>query len=125
MSKGIERRLFINGSCGIYQNDTKMCAGTDCDICPLNNKNGCNVCYAEDPEESVRIVEEWAKEHPEEAEKKRTNKDVLLAAFPNASMDYNWIPYACPGRIDAHYNCDKFENCLCCRHTYWLSEVEK
>lgn len=27
----------------------KMCAGTDCDICPLNNKNGCNVCYAEDP----------------------------------------------------------------------------
>lgn len=49
----------------------KMCAGTDCDICPLNNKNGCDVCYAEDPVESVRIVEEWAKEHPEETEQEQ------------------------------------------------------
>lgn len=40
----------------------KMCAGTDCDVCPLNAKNGCNVCYAEDPMESVRIVKEWAAE---------------------------------------------------------------
>lgn len=40
----------------------KICAGTDCDDCPLNAKNGCNVCYAEDTVESVRIVEEWAAE---------------------------------------------------------------
>ena len=58
-------------------------------------------------------------------EPKRTNKDVFLAVFPNARMDNDGIPYACPNRLDAHYNCDKFENCLCCRHTYWLSEVEK
>ena len=58
-------------------------------------------------------------------EPKRTNKDVLLAAFPNARMDDNGIPYACPNRLDAHYNCDKFENCLRCRHTHWLAEVEK
>lgn len=55
---------------------------------------------------------------------KRTNKDVLLAAFPDARMDDNGIPYACPNRLDAHYNCDKFENCLRCRHTHWLAEVE-
>ena len=58
-------------------------------------------------------------------EPKRTNKDVLLAAFPNARMDNGGIPYACPKRLDAHYNFDKFENCLCCRHTYWLAEVEE
>ena len=58
-------------------------------------------------------------------EPKRTNKDVLLAAFPNASMDDNGIPDACPNRLDAHYNCDKFENCLRCRHTHWLAEVEE
>ena len=58
-------------------------------------------------------------------EPKRTNKDVLLAAFQNARMDNDGIPYACPNRLDAHYNCDKFENCLCCRHTYWLAEVEE
>ena len=58
-------------------------------------------------------------------EPKRTNKDVLMAAFPNARMDDNGIPYACPINFVAHYNCDKFENCLRCRHTHWLSEVEK
>ena len=55
----------------------------------------------------------------------RTNKDVLLAAFPNARMDNDGIPDACPIRLDAHYNCDKFENCLRCRHTHWLAEVEE
>ena len=58
-------------------------------------------------------------------EPKRTNKDVLLAAFPNARMDNGGIPYACPKRLDAHYNCDKFENCLRCRHTHWPAEVEE
>lgn len=57
-------------------------------------------------------------------EPKRTNKDVLLAAFPDALIDDNGIPYACPNRLDAHYNCDKFENCLRCRHTHWLSEEQ-
>lgn len=58
-------------------------------------------------------------------EPKRKNKDVLLAAFPNTLMDNDGIPYACPNRLDAHYNCDKFENCLRCRHTHWLAEVEE
>ena len=58
-------------------------------------------------------------------EPKRTNKDVLLAAFPNARMDDNGIPDECPIRLDAHYDCDKFENCLRCRHTHWLAEVEE
>ena len=58
-------------------------------------------------------------------EPKRTNKDVLLAAFPNARMDDKGIPYACPYRLDTHYNCDKFENCLRCRRAHWLAEVEK
>lgn len=58
-------------------------------------------------------------------EPKRTNKDVLLAAFPNAHMDNDGVPYACSNRLDTHYNCDKFENCLRCRHTHWLAEVEE
>ena len=65
------------------------------------------------------------KEASQTPDPKRTNKDVLLAAFPNARMDNDGIPYACPNRLDAHYNCDKFENCLRCRHTHWLAEVEE
>lgn len=58
-------------------------------------------------------------------EPKRTNKDVLLAAFPDARMDDNGIPYACPINFVARHNCDKFETCLHCRRTHWLAEVEK
>ena len=65
------------------------------------------------------------KEPSKTPDPKRTNKDVLLAAFPNAHMDDNGIPYACPNWLDAHYNCDKLEDCLRCRNTYWLAEVEK
>ena len=50
----------------------KMCAGTDCDVCQLNDKTGCTVCYAEDPVELVRIVEEWAAEQErQKAEQER------------------------------------------------------
>ena len=187
----------------------KLCAGADCDDCPLNAKNGCNVCYAEDPMESVRIVEEWAaeqerqkaeqerqkpeqrvvgcldpgtfmevlgfmkqrkrmcdfygndtcvcddsrgecpaldmdcsfatdhperliaiveqwaKEHPEKTEPKRTNKDVLLAAFPDAYVCPGGVPLACPLSLDKHYECSKSKNCEECRTTYWPAEAEE
>lgn len=74
---------------------------------------------------SEKVDHTTTEEPSQTQEKKRTNKDVLLAAFPNALMDDNGIPYACPNRLDAHYNCDKFENCLRCRHTHWLAEVEE
>ena len=98
-------------------------------------------CFIHDTVDEVKAIKKHA-EHQDEFmqtkcvhvdseenesmnEPKRTNKDVLLAAFPNAFMDDNGIPYACPYRLDTHYNCDKFENCLRCRNTYWLAEVEK
>ena len=182
----------------------KLCEGKGCDDCPLHDIDRCDVRYVEDPEETVRIIEEWEKEqdrqkqekeqhkteqerqkkeYPEESsdlhaiideleyridkiekkvsnealifrevskrnqgshrkladriaalekytvesinEPKQTNKDVLLKAFPNARMGDNGIPYACPNHLDAHYNCDKFENCLRCRYAHWLAEVEE
>ena len=52
----------------------KLCEGKGCDDCPLHDIDICDVRYVEDPEETVRIVEEWAKEqesekteHPEES----------------------------------------------------------
>ena len=74
---------------------------------------------------SEKVDHTSTKEASQTPDPKRTNKDVLLAAFPNARMGNDGIPYACPNRLDAHYNCDKFENCLHCRHTHWLSEVEE
>ena len=65
------------------------------------------------------------KEASQTPEPKRTNKDVLLASFPNARVDDNGIPCACPCNFYADYNCDKFESCFRCRHIHWLSEVEE
>lgn len=97
-------------------------------------------CFINDTVDEVQAIKKHA-EHQDELmqtkcvhvdseevesmnEPKRTNKDVLLAAFPNARMDDNGIPYACPNRLDAHYNCDKFENCLRCRRTHWIAKSE-
>lgn len=103
-----------------------------------HSPNGCGDCKAQEidcelttdyPEKLVEAVERWAKAHPEEAadatKPKRTNKDVLLAAFPNAYILYpGGIPMACPLSLDKHYDCSKFKNCAECGRAYWLAEVE-
>lgn len=59
-------------------------------------------------------------------EPKRTNKDVLLASFPNTHMDNNGIPDICPRSLDKNYNnCDDFADCSVCKCAYWLAEVEE
>lgn len=64
------------------------------------------------------------KEPSQTQEPKRTNKDVLLAAFPNTRMNDNGIPNVCPLALDTQYDCNKFPNCLLCKRTHWLAEVE-
>lgn len=58
-------------------------------------------------------------------EPKRTNKDALLAAFPNARMDYNGLPDMCPLVLDTQYDCNAFASCSFCKRTHWLAEVEE
>lgn len=55
---------------------------------------------------------------------RRTNKDVLVAAFPNVRMEDSGIPNVCPLSLDKHYNCSKFKNCEECGCAYWLAEVK-
>lgn len=59
------------------------------------------------------------------AKTKRTNKDVLLAAFPDAHMDDKGIPDVCPHMLDAQYDCNAFASCSRCKRTHWLAEVEE
>lgn len=58
-------------------------------------------------------------------EPKRTNKDVLLAAFPNAVVDNDGIPDACPLALDKHYHCSDLMACAACRREHWSAEVEE
>lgn len=59
------------------------------------------------------------------AKPKRTNKDVLLAAFPNARMEYNGLPDMCPLVLDTKYDCNAFASCSFCKRAHWLAEVEE
>lgn len=67
----------------------------------------------------------WENSGAEKAKKKRTNKDVLLATFPNARMDHNGIPDMCPLVLDSQYDCNEFASCSLCKRTHWLAEVEE
>lgn len=58
-------------------------------------------------------------------EPKRTNKDVLLAAFPDAYIYPGGIPMACPFSLDKHYDCNKSKNCEECRNTYWHAAAKE
>lgn len=59
-------------------------------------------------------------------EPKRTNKDVLLAAFPRMVMDGD-VQVSCPRIMDRDIHIQYCAGRICdqCRHEYWLSEVEK
>ena len=56
---------------------------------------------------------------------KRTNKDVLLAAFPHASRDWEGIPTSCPKIADHRFVCEFGVGCNDCQRNFWLAEVEK
>lgn len=58
-------------------------------------------------------------------EPKRTRKDVLLEAFPDAYVSLDGVPDACPLSLDKHYDCNKFQNCLRCKRSHWLAELEE
>lgn len=57
-------------------------------------------------------------------EPKRTNKDVLVAVFPDAHMDNNGIPNVCPYELDEHHPCNSLMGCSECRYAHWLAESE-
>ena len=81
----------------------KMCIGRHCDECPLRENYRCNVCYTEDPEESVRIVEEWVKEQERqkpEKEQHKTEQDRQKQEYPEESSDLHAIIDELEYRID-------------------------
>ena len=54
----------------------KLCTGSKCYDCPLEEKGRCIIIHAVNPEESVRIVEEWAAEQEsKKPEQERQNPE--------------------------------------------------
>lgn len=73
---------------------TKSCR--TCEGCSLSFENNgkrmfCDTFVKRYPEEGVRIVEEWGKEHP-----LKTRRQVFFEKFPNAPRDEYDYPKICP-----------------------------
>lgn len=100
--------------------------------CPLLDENGhctatadiCDADIIEKTEKAVRIVEQWAKEHPV-----KTRQSEFLKLFPKADLT-RLLP--CVIEKDkramrcAKYSCFSNPNyCGMCRDDYWNEEVDE
>lgn len=102
-----------------YSTFKRMCAETDCKDCLLDQK--CRPSANVEPEEVVKLVEEWAKEHPG-----KTRQSELLKLFPNTKIDSGVIIF-CPRNflpeVEKNKYCKRNKSCRECRKDYWLTEV--
>lgn len=98
-----------------------------CSACKLHGKNGCIVSNMDkEAEKAVKIVEQWAKDHPS-----KTRKNELLKMFPNADVKII-STFLSPCHLDKKENpqrCAKYgylsSSCRCirCRDDYWNEEI--
>ena len=102
----------------------RLCKNRDCTKCPLC-KNGacmatCSDVSAKNIEETVSIVEQWAKDHPV-----KTRQSEFLKLFPNAQKS-DGIINICPILIDEDYKSTSESlgtRCNVCRQLFWNGEV--
>lgn len=111
----VERTRMLNS----LGRTSVTCDGIECDTCPLSSwKNDrhipCATLEFKYPLEATEIVRKWAEEHS-----RRTRKDLLKEAFPNAFIDDNCVLKLGLCSIDDCSNIGG--DCFKC----WNTEVEK
>lgn len=109
------------------------CSGKDggemCELYVKSNEKGLGCAdYATTyPEEAVKIIEKWAKEHP-----KKTRQSEFLKMFPEAPI-FDGVLEIEPCKLvgsklntEVCHSYDEFglSGCYECRKKYWLEETE-
>lgn len=111
------------------QERARMCNSfsLDCEGCRVDEEkpmmSECYLWMFENPERTVKIVEEWSAAHP-----RKTRQSVFLAQYPEWEIDSSGCLILCPKRISADCR-NRYGNCtkrLCsdCRKEFWGQEVE-
>lgn len=103
----------------------RMC-NAECRKCEFGEvhrvNGGCSTWQKAHPEETVAIVERWAKDHPV-----KTRQSVFLEQYPDARIHKeDGLPMASPCDLDGKL-AGKCEGISCpeCRKKFWLVEVEE
>lgn len=95
----------------------RMCAEYAlCKGCQIGH-GACRTMEAQEPEEIVAIVEEWAKEHPVE-----TRQSRFLKEFPNAMRTKEMAIRICPKSVDTGMKCGE-AGCEECEQKYWSEGI--
>lgn len=107
----------------------RLCKNRGCTECPLC-KNGaclatCSDVSVKNIEETVSILEQWAKDHPV-----KTRQSEFLRMFPNADMQRIYTLFPCvmdqtirPTRCVKYESFSSPKKCVECRYAYWNEEV--
>jgi hypothetical protein len=103
----------------------RMCSEIACSKCSVSYRakelnTGCIGMQVHYPEEVLKFVEQWGKEHPV-----KTIKDDLLEKYPNAKLDERGIPVTCVGNLG--YRTEESYICISCKDCWDtpLEEVNK
>lgn len=101
----------MNEAVKFIKNYNSMCKASDCDTCPLSSDNNgtgmaCHIFIKAYPEQAVKIIEAWVKEHLP-----KTYLQDFLEKYPNAPMENDNVPCACrthlyPGEANCGF-CDE------------------
>ena len=104
----------------------RMCwsYGSTCTDCKLADALGtpCMPTKSDcDHEKLIRVVEEWAKEHPV-----KTRLSEFLKLFPNASVtQIDGCPGSCIKIFDLTADCEVSGKCPDCKNKFWLTPIEE
>ena len=99
----------------------RMCSsyGSTCTGCELKDAQ-CETTEKDcDHKEVIRIVEEWAKEHPV-----KTRLSEFLKLFPNASVQEEGCQSLCTKFFDSTVSCKDSEGCHECKKKFWLTPID-
>lgn len=101
------------------KNHYRMCtSSSECDECKAFKCCSFGSLKPSNPEELVKVVEEWAKEHPV-----KTRQSEFLKDFPNALKYDDGSLLICPKNVDASLIC-RGTSCKICSNKYWSQEIE-
>ena len=99
----------------------RLCESKErCSGCVLYNKED-SCCIADiggSAEDTVQIVEQWAKDHP-----LKTRQSEFLKMFPNADLFRDVIKILPCSVEKGMSKCCSDKRCEECRKDYWLTEV--
>ena len=102
----------------------RLCKSQDgCFKCILDSEDGCIAAASryEGYENTVQIVEQWAKDHPV-----KTRKREFLKLFPDAEM-VNIERTFCVAHFEPTKKCKGInpseEQCIACMYRFWNDEV--